>query len=65
VRLSLAGLIDPRSYRLVMRPQPLAVPDRFRIEINSAAGVLRAGLVSTVAQPSLLDSSGLAIAKTS
>ncbi len=48
-----------------MRPQPLAVPDRFRIEINSTAGVLRAGLVSTVAQPSLLDSSGLAIVKTS
>ena len=61
VQMSLAGHVDPDHYQLVVRPQPLVVPERYRIQIASSAGGVQAGLVGTLARPGVLDASGLSV----
>lgn len=59
ITFSLGGVLEPGDYRLALRPQPLATPERFRIEIENARGAVQAGLVGTLNSSALLDSSGL------
>lgn len=59
VEFSLAGLVEPGDYRLVIRPQPLATPERFRIEIENSRGAVQAGLVGVLRGTAWLDTTGL------
>ena len=61
--MSLIGVVDPGEYRLVLRPQPLAERERFRIEVVDSPGAVQAGLVGVLEGPSVLDRTGLSTAR--
>lgn len=59
VRLELEGLVNPGGYELVVRPQPLAQPERLFAEVKAPDGRLLAGFAGNLDRRSVLSGDGL------
>ncbi len=59
IRLELEGLVAPGDYELVVRPQPLARPERIFAEVESPGGRLLAGFVGNLDRRTILSGDGL------
>jgi hypothetical protein len=59
LQVTLDGMVSAGEYELVVRPQPLARPERLSVEVHNQRGSTVAGFVGTLERRSVVSSDGL------